>query len=124
MSCQVPNCNGCTCNFMSMSNCEHCADSHAFIYKKGQTIYYLPNPGIEAQVMEVDYKRRVYVLQHVGSFSQFEVSFSGAWRDYTDLPPLSGYKHSSPSYTCDHNWVDVGFHFTKIVCSKCNKEKE
>jgi hypothetical protein len=24
---------------------------------------------------------------------------------------------------CDHNYVDVGFHFEKLVCSKCNAEK-
>lgn len=24
---------------------------------------------------------------------------------------------------CQHSWVDVGFRFTKEVCSKCNKDK-
>lgn len=24
---------------------------------------------------------------------------------------------------CDHEWVDVGFHFTKMVCKKCDKDK-
>lgn len=24
---------------------------------------------------------------------------------------------------CQHTWVDVGFQFTKIVCTKCNAEK-
>jgi hypothetical protein len=24
---------------------------------------------------------------------------------------------------CDHNWVDAGFSFTKLVCSKCDVEK-
>lgn len=24
---------------------------------------------------------------------------------------------------CIHNWIDVGFNFTKEVCSKCNEER-
>lgn len=26
-------------------------------------------------------------------------------------------------YGCVHEWVDVGFQFSKIVCKKCNVEK-
>ena len=25
---------------------------------------------------------------------------------------------------CSHEWVNVGFHFDKFVCKKCNKDKE
>jgi hypothetical protein len=24
---------------------------------------------------------------------------------------------------CSHDWVDVGFHFTKLACRYCNKDK-
>lgn len=25
---------------------------------------------------------------------------------------------------CSHEWINVGFHFDKFVCKKCNKDKE
>lgn len=32
------------------------------------------------------------------------------------------YKHSD-LVGCSHEWVNVGFHFDKHVCKKCNKDK-
>lgn len=33
------------------------------------------------------------------------------------------YSPTSDSHSgCDHEFVDVGFQFTKLVCKKCNKE--
>jgi len=33
------------------------------------------------------------------------------------------YYGSTPAY-CSHEWVNVGFHWDKWVCKKCNKDKE
>lgn len=47
-------------------------------------------------------------------------------RDYHEYKVLSTY--SSPYYGestyCSHDWVNVGFHWDKWVCKKCNKDKE
>lgn len=29
----------------------------------------------------------------------------------------------SPTFGCEHEWVDIGFRHLKIICKKCDKEK-
>lgn len=38
------------------------------------------------------------------------------------VPPKLSNGKVDPMF-CSHKWVDVGFHFTKIVCAHCDKEK-
>ena len=35
---------------------------------------------------------------------------------------MDNYEPISKNY-CLHEWVNVGFHFDKFVCKKCNEEK-
>lgn len=72
---------------------------------------------------------------HMGSFVAHEVD--SLWEKIeTDLKnsgilPTGNYNVGSiytekEDYNCfrdGHAWVDVGFHFTKIVCKHCDKEK-
>ncbi len=44
--------------------------------------------------------------------------YDNPWWPY-ELPKTSN--EQTPA--CVHNWVEIGFNFTKIVCSKCNMEK-
>lgn len=44
---------------------------------------------------------------------------SGKWNPWISEPTET----PSTEVACDHKWVDVGFCFSKIVCSECNMEK-
>ena len=64
-----------------------------------------------------------YIISEYG----FENELNNISKDYYSYKVLSTYNDpyygSSPTY-CSHEWVNVGFHWDKYVCKKCNKDKD
>jgi len=57
-----------------------------------------------------------YIIQK----SMLEAELKLICKDYHYYSIIS---KGSSNYYCNHEWIDVGFHFTKLVCKKCDKEK-
>jgi len=61
-----------------------------------------------------------YIIQK--SMLEAELRLIGKDYHYYKLFDKKDQPTNQYSY-CNHQWVDVGFHFTKLVCKQCDKEK-
>lgn len=77
----------------------------------------------ETKILEVELND-----SEVGNFTfMVNWNFIGdefGYTSYEDGYGTSNKKQEGSYSYCDHEWVDVGFNHPKLVCKKCDKDKE
>ncbi len=54
----------------------------------------------------------------------FKIDYpAGSIEEITEHPKEVSFECSVVRNGCNHEWVDVGFSYSKMVCKKCDKEK-